>query len=164
MVHRGCNLRRQNGRSGKEKYQETLTSKTKPSCSKPRESWDLESHYSSWPQLIRLTAYVLKFVSLCRASNSCHNPRSCRHHSCSNSRSCRDEHSALLSKPKFNYDQNSACIGLSGSQEFLDKANSIGPISRGNESANEKPSSRASHQETLFCPSDRFWIRMEFCE
>ncbi|XP_032684026.1 uncharacterized protein LOC116850171, partial [Odontomachus brunneus] len=31
-------------------------------------SWDLAEKFSSWPKLIRVTAYVLKFVSCCRRS------------------------------------------------------------------------------------------------
>ncbi|XP_071577544.1 uncharacterized protein [Temnothorax nylanderi] len=35
-------------------------------CSNDNPEWDLASRYSSWPKLLRVTAYVLKFVHLCR--------------------------------------------------------------------------------------------------
>ncbi|XP_011859317.1 PREDICTED: uncharacterized protein LOC105556814, partial [Vollenhovia emeryi] len=41
-------------------------------CSKPQDSWDLAERYSSWPKLIRITAYLIKFVSLCRRARSGH--------------------------------------------------------------------------------------------
>ncbi|XP_011864190.1 PREDICTED: uncharacterized protein LOC105560050, partial [Vollenhovia emeryi] len=36
-------------------------------CSQRRDPWDLASRYSSWPRLIRVTAYLLKFTRLCRS-------------------------------------------------------------------------------------------------
>lgn len=33
---------------------------------KRRETWDLALRYSSWPKLIRVTAYILKFIKACR--------------------------------------------------------------------------------------------------
>ncbi|XP_011884105.1 PREDICTED: uncharacterized protein LOC105571249 [Vollenhovia emeryi] len=45
-------------------------------CSPPLPEWDLASRYSAWPKLIRVTAYVLKFASLCRQSHPCRTPRS----------------------------------------------------------------------------------------
>ncbi|XP_070162567.1 uncharacterized protein [Polyergus mexicanus] len=39
-------------------------------CSQPHVTWDLASRYSSWPKLIRVTAYILKFISLCNRNRS----------------------------------------------------------------------------------------------
>lgn len=39
-------------------------------CSKPNSEWDLSSRYSSWPKLIRVTAYIFKFTRLCRRNRS----------------------------------------------------------------------------------------------
>ncbi|XP_012542631.1 uncharacterized protein LOC105840290 [Monomorium pharaonis] len=45
-------------------------------CSEHTEIWDLSTRYSSWPKLIRVTAYLSKFVNSCRAHLTCHNQRS----------------------------------------------------------------------------------------
>lgn len=39
------------------------------------DSWDLASRYSSWPKLLRVTAYLLKFIRACRARET-HSPLS----------------------------------------------------------------------------------------
>ncbi|XP_071640893.1 uncharacterized protein [Temnothorax longispinosus] len=35
-------------------------------CAQTNPDWELASRYSSWPKLLRVTAYVIKFISLCR--------------------------------------------------------------------------------------------------
>lgn len=35
-------------------------------CAQQSYDWDLASRYSSWPKLIRVTAYIIKFISSCR--------------------------------------------------------------------------------------------------
>lgn len=43
-------------------------------CHPVREAWDLASRYFSWPKLIRVTAYVVKFTRRCRLTlKSCRN-------------------------------------------------------------------------------------------
>lgn len=39
-------------------------------CNLPRKPFDLASRYSSWTRLIRVTAYVFRFISLCRRSRT----------------------------------------------------------------------------------------------
>lgn len=45
-------------------------------CASSSPAWDLASRYSSWPKLIRVTAYVKKFISSCRHISSPCNTRS----------------------------------------------------------------------------------------
>lgn len=40
------------------------------------DQWDLASKYSSWPKLIRVTAYVIKFLKLCHRDRSRREPTS----------------------------------------------------------------------------------------
>ncbi|XP_029673836.1 uncharacterized protein LOC115241976 [Formica exsecta] len=39
-------------------------------CSQPYVTWNLVSRYSSWPKLIRVTAYLIKFISSCDRNRS----------------------------------------------------------------------------------------------
>ncbi|XP_032682417.1 uncharacterized protein LOC116849399 [Odontomachus brunneus] len=41
-------------------------------CSPSSEPWDLASRYSSWPKLLRVTAYLFKFTDLCHQVNKTH--------------------------------------------------------------------------------------------
>lgn len=42
-------------------------------CHNPRKKFDLESRYSSWPKLIRITTYLYRFINRCRRTKL--NPR-----------------------------------------------------------------------------------------
>lgn len=93
-------------------------------CHQPSDTWDLASKYSFWPKLIRITTYIIKFISLCRRRQSC----------CDNCLSSFSPVSSLscIEKCRAFY------IRLQHCQNFLDSENSSCLIFNGNKCIIEK--------------------------